>query len=379
LCSSLGAVFFAVKGWAASETGQVYARARVLWDQLGSPSEFLHILLGQSLHHIIRGELALAQRLDEDLLRLSRQRTDSAMLVLGHLSSGRTLMFAGRFASSRSHLDAGLTLYDPISHRSLVRHAATHPDVHSQAELAIVLFCLGYPDQALARSNVAYTEARRLAHPPSLALSLALGTLLLLLVGDHAAADERSDQLVAVTTEQDFPYWGAMGTIYRGWVKAKNGDVVEGISLLRNGSTAYRDTGAEAWTPYHFALLAEACEDAGQIEEGLTLLDGALQIGETTGVRWLTAELYRRKGHILLRQGHPEGAEELYRKALSIAETQEAKLWELRAAASLARLWGEQGRRVEARDLLAPVYAWFNEGFDTADLKEAKALIDALA
>ena len=124
--------------------------------------------------------------------------------------------------------------------------------------------------------------------------------------------------------------------------------------------------------------ISRGCEDAGQIEEGLTLLDGALQIGETTGVRWLTAELYRRKGHILLRQGHPEGAEELYRKALSIAEAQEAKLWELRAAVSLARLWGEQGRRVEARDFLAPVYAWFNEGFDTADLKEAKALIDEL-
>ena len=238
LCSSLGAVLFAVKGWAAPETGRAYARARVLWDQLGSPAEFVHILLGQSLHHIIRGEFAMAQRLDEDLLCLSRQRTDSEMLVLGHLSSGRTLMFAGRFASSRSHMEAGLTLYDPITHRSLVHHAATHPDVHSQAELAIVLFCLGYPDQALERSNVAVAEARRLAHPPSMALSLALGSLLLSLVGDHAAVDERADHLIAMTTEQGFPYWGAMGTIYRGWVKVTKGDVAEGISLLRSGSTA---------------------------------------------------------------------------------------------------------------------------------------------
>ena len=131
----------------------------------------------------------------------------------------------------------------------LSHQAGIHPHVHSQAYLGIVLFCLGFPDQALARSNAAIAEARRLAHPPSLASSLALGARLLSLVGDNAALDERADQLVAVTTEQGFPYWGALGTIYRGWVKVKNGDVAEGISLLRSGSTAYRATGAEAWTP----------------------------------------------------------------------------------------------------------------------------------
>ena len=174
------------------------------------------------------------------------------------------------------------------------------------------------------------------------------------------------------------PWQRAVGTIYRGWVKVKNGDVTEGISLLRSGSTAYRATGAELWMPHHIALLARACEIAGQIEEAVTLLDDALQIAERTGERWFAAELNRHKGQLLLRQGQSEAAEELYRKALSIAEAQEAKLWELRAAVSLARLWGEQGRRAEARDLLAPVYGWFTEGFDTADLKEAKALLDEL-
>ena len=130
--------------------------------------------------------------------------------------------------------------------------------------------------------------------------------------------------------------------------------------------------------PYHIALLARACEIAGQIEEGLTLLDDALQIVERTGERWLAAELNRHKGQLLLRQGHSETAEELYRKALSIAEEQKAKLWELRAAASLARLRRDQGRHAEARDLLAPVYGWFTEGFDTPDLKGAKALLDTL-
>jgi predicted ATPase len=170
-----------------------------------------------------------------------------------------------------------------------------------------------------------------------------------------------------------------MGMIYRGWVKVKNGDVEEGISLMCSGSSAYRATGAQAWTTYHIALLASACEIAVQIEEGLTLLDDALQRAERTGVRWLAAELSRHKGQLLLRQGHSKAAEELYRKALSIAEEQEAKLWELRAAVSLAQLRRDQGRRAEARDLLALVYGWFTEGFDTPDLKEAKALLDALA
>src|SRR6478735_761098 len=150
------------------------------------------------------------------------------------------------------------------------------------------------------------------------------------------------------------------------------------MTLLRSGSTAYRASGAELFVPHYFALLAAACEIAGQAEEGLTLLDDASQIVERTGERWFAAELNRHKGQLLLGQGHPEAAEELYRRALSIAQEQEAKMWELRAAASLAWLRRDQGHQAEARDLLAPIYGWFTEGFDTPDLKEAKALLDDL-
>jgi tetratricopeptide (TPR) repeat protein len=209
-CSALGAALIAVKGYAA-ETGQVYARARELWEQLGSPSEFLRVIYGQSRYHAIRGELDLAQRFAEDLVRLSRQRNDTSGLVLGHFSSGRTLMFVGRFASSRSHLEEVLALYDPNSHRSLVHQVGNHPQVTSQAYLGNVLFSLGYPDQALAQSSAAIAEARRLAHPPSLAATLALEVVLLSLVGDGAALDERADQLLAVAAEQGFPYWPRVG------------------------------------------------------------------------------------------------------------------------------------------------------------------------
>jgi predicted ATPase len=370
LRSALGAALVAVKGNAAPETGRAYARARELWEQLGSPSEFLHVPFGQSRYHVFRGEFDLAQHLDEDLLRLSRQRNDSGGLVLGHLSSGRNLLAAGKFASSRSHLEEVLALYDPISHRSLVHQAGIHPQITSQTLLGTVLFCLGFPDRALAQGNAAIALARKLAHPPTLAMSLANGAGVLSLVGDNAALHERAEQLVAVTTELGFPLRLADRAMLRGWVKVKNGDVAEGISLLRLGSTSFGGTGR--------LLLVMACEIAGQVEEASTFLDEGLQIVERTGGRWLEAELNRHKGQLLLRQGHTEAAEELYRKALSIAEKQGAKLWELRAAASLARLRRDQGCRAEARDLLAPVYGWFTEGFATPDLKEAKALLDEL-
>jgi predicted ATPase len=376
--SALGAVLMGVKGPTAPETGHAFARSRELWEELGSPAGFFRIAYGQSLYHTVRGEFDLAQRLDEDLLRLSRQRNDSGGLVLGHYSYGRTLTYVGRLASSRMHLEEALALYDPISHGSLAHRIGIYPQVGSHGYLGIVLLCLGFPDQALGRSSAAIAEARRLVHPYSLAATLAFGSMVLSLVGDNAAIGEWVDQLVAVATQQGFPYYRASGTILRGWVKVENGDAAEGISLLRSGSTALRATGAECVMPYCIALLARASEIAGQIEEGLTLLDDALQIVERTGERWLEAELNRHKGQLLLRQGQSEAAEELYRKALSIAEEQGAKLWELRAAASLARLRRDQGRRTEARNLLAPVYGWFTEGFDIPDLKEAKALLTTL-
>ena len=270
-----------------------------------------------------------------------------------------------------------LALYDPNAHHSLVRQPGTRPRLVAQAHLAIVLFCLGFPDQALAQSRAAIAEAQQLAHPRSLSVTLALGSRLLVLVGDDESLGQRADELASVATEQGFAV-GAQGTVYHGWVKVRQRELTEGMSLLRAGLADYRARRADLWMPHFLALLAEACEIAGEIEEGLTLLDDGLAIAERTGARWFAAELNRQRGRLLLRQGQAEAAEELYCKALGIAREQEAKLWELRAAASLARLWRDQGRRAASRDLLAPVYGWFNEGFATPDLTEAKMLLDEL-
>ena len=377
--SALGAALRFAKGQATPQMGRAYTRARELWERLGSPSEFLHIPYGESFYRIYRGELDVAQRLDEGLLRLSLQRNDAAGLVLGHASAGRTLIYAGRFAEARAHLEEVLTLYDPISHRSLGQQSGSHPRISAQGQLGISLFCLGFPDQALGHSNAAIAESRTLAHAPSVATSLALAARLLCLTGDNAALDQRLDQLIAVATEQGFPSYQAVGTVYRGWSKVMSGDVSGGLYLMRSGSRAHGATGAEFRISFHMALLAKACEIAQQVDEAVSLLDEALQVVERIGERWFAAELYRHKGQLLLRQGHSEAASELYCKALEIAEAQEAKLWQLRIAISLARLRRDQGRRSEGRGLLAPIYNWFTEGFNTQDLQRAKVLLDELS
>jgi predicted ATPase len=376
--SALGAALRFVKGQATPEMGHAFARERELWEQLGCPSQFLHIPYGQSFYHMYRGEFDVAQRLDEDLLRLSRERGDTSGLVLGHAAAGRTLIYLGRFAAARSHLEEVLALYEPIAHGSLDQQAGSHPRLSAIGQLGIALFCLGFPNQAVAHSNEGIAEAQTLAHAPSLAASLAQDCRLLSLGGDNTALDKRACELIALASEQGFPSYRALGSIYRGWAKVNAGDVAEGISLLRNGSSAYSATGAESKIAFHIGLLAKACEIADEVDEALMLSDRALQISERIGERWFAAELYRHKGRLLLRQGHFGAAEEFYHQALTIAKEQGAKLWELRAALSIARLRRDQGRRAEARDLLAPVYGWFTEGFETADLKEAKSLLEAL-
>jgi len=377
--STLGPVLLAIKGFAAPETGQAFARARQLWEQLGFPSEFLHIPYGQSLNHLYRGELELAQQLGQDLLRLSRLSNDPAGLVVGYNAYGLSLLVAGEFGLCRSNTKELLELDDSISYRTLVHQTGIHPQVNSKVGLGIALFCLGFPDQARAQSRAAIVEARGLAHPRTLAGSLSGDAWRHSLAGDNAAVlNERADELVAVATDQGFALWGALGALYRGWAKTERGEVAEGISLIRDGLATYRATGTELWMPYFTALLAKACEIAGHIEEAASLVGEALRIIEKTGERWYAAELYRHKGQLLLRQGYAEAAEELYCKAQQIAREQEAKLWELRAVMSLARLWGEQGRLAEARTLLAPVYGWFTEGFATPDLKAAKMLLASL-
>jgi len=287
-------------------------------------------------------------------------------------------MFAGRFKASQSHYEKVLALRDSVTHRSLIHQIGICPRVTAQGQSGLDALCLGFPNQALALSRKAIAEARRLDHAPTLASCLAVDALLFALIENYGALQESRDELVAVTRDQGFAFWGSLGTIYSGCIRIANGDVTKGIPLLRSGLIAFRANGMDVWTPCYITFLAKAYALAEQVEEALAMLDDAVQIIERTRADWFKAELLRHKGQLLLRHGHAEAAEELYREALTIAREQEAKFWELRTAGSIARLCRHQGRRSEARDMLAPVYGWFTKGFDTPDLKEARGLLDEL-
>jgi predicted ATPase len=250
---------------------------------------------------------------------------------------------------------------------------------HSRA--AWTLWYLGYPDQGKVRNDEAVTLAQQSAHPFSLAFTLIGAVIFHQFCREVRVAQECAEAAISIATVQGFPQWKEVGAILHGWALVHQGQAQEGVKQITQSLMTYRATGAEVLQPYRLALLAEAHGIVGQPEAGLTVLTEALALVDTMGIRWYESEIYRLKGELLLQQSSDSQAEveTCFHHALDIARHQQARSLELRAATSLARLWQQQGKRQEAHDLLAPVYGWFTEGFDTADLQEAKALLDALA
>jgi predicted ATPase len=242
------------------------------------------------------------------------------------------------------------------------------------------LWYLGYPDQALHRLQETLALAQELSHPHSVAFALNFAATLHQCRGEEQVVRERAAAVIALATEQEFPHWLARGTFLAGWAQVAGGQYAAGITQMRQGLAAWRATGAEIEVSYFLALLAEAYGQGGQAEEGMRVTAEALAIVHTAREQYYEAELYRLKGELLLARSPEQHAEAdtCFRQALAIACRQQAKSLELRAAMSLARLWQRRGQCVEARELLAPIYGWFTEGFDTVDLREAKALLDEL-
>jgi predicted ATPase len=323
-----------------------------------------------------------AHELGEQLLRLARRGHDPALLSTAHRAFGTTSYHRGEFLQARAHLEQSLALYDPQQHRALAVHQGTDPGVVGRSWAAGVLWFLGYPDQALHRGYEALTLARAQAHPFSLALALTLGVATIHQLRREArTAQESVEALMTLATEHGFPHWLAAGTPLRGWILTEQGHTEEGMTQIRQGIAMKQALGDEEWRPFWLAYVAAAHGNSDHPEAGLPILAEALAIAHNTGECFYEAELYRLKGELLLQQGIPDAqqAETCFRHAIDIARQQEAKSLELRAAMSLSRLWQQQGKRAEARELLAPIYGWFTEGFDTADLQEAKALLEAWA
>jgi TOMM system kinase/cyclase fusion protein len=372
---ALGASLLATKGYAGSEVGETYTYARQLCQSLDNPHQLFPVLRGLWQCYNVRGEYLTARELGEQLMTLAEQVQDAAMLVSAHHALGSMLFYAGAVADAHTHFAQGIALYDP--QQFLYGEDA---GVACRSFAARTLWFLGYPDQGLAQSQQAVTLAQQRAHPLSLNYALRIAAMFHQFRREVRVAQERAEASIRLATEQGFPYWIAFGTILRGWALTHQGQAQAGVEQMHQGLTAWRATGAEIQVPLFLALLAEAHGTLGEPEAGLAVLAEALVHGEHTGERYLEAEIHRLKGELLLQQSssNQTEAETCFHQAITIAQNQQAKSWELRAATSLARLWHQQGKRQEAYDLLAPVYHWFTEGFDTADLKDAKALLDEL-
>jgi class 3 adenylate cyclase/predicted ATPase len=378
---ALGASLIATKGFAAPEVGQTYTYARQLCHHLDDVHHRFPVLRGLWNYYVTRAELRTAHALGEELLTLAQQAQDSAMLLAAHRALGTTLLHLGAPASAHTHFAQGIALYNPQQHRTSAFRYGEDSGVICHSFAAWALWSLGYPEQGLTRSQEAVTLGQQIAHPFSLSFALSCAAQFHQHRREGRATQERAEATILLATEQGFPFWMAIGSSLRGWALAHQGQAQEGIAQIAQGLRAHRATGAEIARPYFLALLAEAHGVLGEPEAGLAVLTEALTLTETTGERFYESELYRLQGALLLQRSsdHQAEAESCFHHALDIARNQQAKSLELRTATSLARLWQQQGKRQEAHDLLAPVYHWFTEGFDTADLKDTKALLDALS
>jgi TOMM system kinase/cyclase fusion protein len=380
LLSTLGPVLLALKGHAAPELEQTYIHARGLCQELGDTPRLFQVSYGLWLLYNVRGEFQQARELGEQLLVLAQHQQDAALLVEAHLARGVTLALLGEMSVALEHLEQGIARYDPQQHHALAFQYGQDPRMICQVFSAFVLWWCGFPEQSLRRAQEALALAQDLSHLFTLASVRSFVARVYQLRRESRGIREQAEAAIALSSEQGFPLWVAFSTSLRGWALMVQGNPEEGVAQIRQGLDAYSATAAAAWRPYFLALLAEASKEAGQVQEGLTVLDEALALVNRTEERNHEAELHRLKGQLLLQQSSSNAseAESCFHQAISIAQHQSAKSWELRAATSLAKLWRSQGKRDEARELLAPVYSWFTEGFDTADLIDAKTLLDEL-
>jgi class 3 adenylate cyclase/predicted ATPase len=375
----LGPALRTIKRASAPEVEQTYTQAQELCQRLGDTPQLFPVLWGLCRVYHSRGELHKARELGEQLFSLALRMKDPALILEAHHTQWSTFFSLGELRYAREHFEQGHALYDPRRHRQHAFLYAGHdPGVCCGTHAARTLWLQGYPDQALGKSQDALGLARELSHPFSLAFALLWAAIVHHHRGEWRAVEERVGEGLTLATEQGFPRWMALGNFLRGRLMVEHGQVEEGIAQLRQGLAA-RAT-VEEQQPF-VTYLAHAYGEAGEAQAGLSVVAEALAIARKNGSRPYEAELHRVKGELLLRQKVPdaEEAQACFQKAVEVARSQEAKSLELRAVMSLSRLWQSQGKKDEARQALADIYDWFTEGFDTSDLKSAKALLEELS
>jgi predicted ATPase len=381
LQTALGRAFTATQGFSAPATAAAYTRAHALCRRITDPVQRFIVLRGVFSMHNVRAEHQAASAVAEEMLTIAQHTQESPLLAAAHYMLGTHAYWRGAFAAARTHLEAGMACYRPQQPLTAVLRTGHDVEVGCLVRTAEILWLLGFADRAAERVQAALHLAHTLSHPFTLAFALSNVLQVYQCRREVVAVQQWAETLLALAEEHGFQQWQAGALCLRGWSRAMQGHGAEGRAQMEHGREAYRGTGAQVWQPHLLALLAEAHEKAGHVAAGLQTLTEALVLVEQNQERNYEAEIYRLKGELLLHQTSPDEhhAETCFQHAVDIARNQQAKSWELRAATSLARLWQSRGRCQEASDLLAPVYNWFTEGFDTADLQEAKALLNEVS
>jgi adenylate cyclase len=377
---ALGASLLITRGYGAADVEHAYNRARVLCQQVGDVAQLSRVLFALWVVYTNRAEHTTARELGEELLDLAQGLSHPTSLLVAHHALGTTLFLQGKLPLARNHLDHALAL--EADQPTAPGAAATAPvaRVTNHVYAAWTLWLLGYPEQAVQRTQQALTLAHDLADLFSQVIALIYAAMLHLFRREAPAAQERVEAGLALATEHGFLHWMAAGTMVLGGALAAQGQTVAGIDRMRQGLVAWRAVGAITTLSMTLAMLAEVYGNADQMEEAQPLLHEAQALVDHQGERYWEAELHRLQGELLLKQtvSYASQAETCFLQALDVARRQQARSLELRAAMSLSRLWQHQGKCHAARQVLAESYGWFTEGFDTLDLQEARALLKVL-
>jgi predicted ATPase len=375
------------KGHTASETKASLDQARLFMEQaeaLGEPPRdpllLFSVLWGFWVANYAAFNGEVGRDLASQFLTLAEMQGTRVPLMIGHRLVGTSWLYTGDIKEGQAHYDQAIALYDPAADRPLATRFGQDVRVAILSNRSPALWFLGYPETALKDADDALKYARESSHAPTLMYALNHGSWTHIWCGNYATAKSQADELVALADEKGALVWRVSGMIIQGWVSALAGEASNTIQMTTSGISTWRSMGATLWMPYCLSYLARAYAEVEQFDDARSRIGEAIAMMETTKERWCEAEIHRTAGEIALM--FPEAdvakAQAYFERALAIARAQQAKSWELRAAMSMARLWRDQGKRQQAHDLLAPVYGWFTEGFDTLDLKEAKALLDEL-
>jgi predicted ATPase len=379
-----------VKGYAAPETKAAIEQAHLLIKQAEALGEHpddpilsYTVLYAFWAVNFVAFNGDVMRELATQFLALAEKQGSNAMSLIGHRLMGTSLFYTGNIIEGRNHLDRAIELYDAHQHRPLATRFGQDIGVPALCFRSLALWVLGYPDAALLDSELARSNAHAIGQAATLMYSLSLAPFIQIVRGNYIEANETANELVALAGETGTSFWKARGMLEQGCALAVIGKAVDAVRLITLGLDEWRLTGTTLQIPWYLVNLARAFADPAicQLDEALRSINDAMTTSEASGEKWCEPEVYRVAGEVTLRLPQPDAAkaEVYFQRALVVARKEQAKSWELRAAISMARLLRDQGKREEARELLAPVYGWFTEGFDTLDLKDGKALLDELS